>query len=322
MSELPVTLIVPVRDEGKTIRPFLESLLAQSLRPDAIVIADGGSRDDTRERIRRFADEGAPIRLVEDANALPGRGRNLAIRAAETEWVAMTDAGTLVDPDWLRNLVRAARESDASDAVFGTYEPVTPSFFKECLALAFVPPATRIGGRDVRGPSTASMMIRRPVWEALGGFPEDLRACEDLLFFARFAERGYRAAAAPDAVVRWNIPDDARAIFRRFRAYSFHTMKAGLWRSWQFAVLRMYALGAIAVVLAALVHWAFLAALPLGLLLRAHRSIALRGPWLKLERSVGPLTYLGVAGFVLLIDLAMFAGLLEFLLRKRSRNVV
>jgi glycosyltransferase involved in cell wall biosynthesis len=316
--ESTVTLIVPVRNEGATIRPFVESLLRQSVRPVEIVIADGGSADDTREQIRALVAGGAPIRLVEDADALPGRGRNIAIRAAETEWVAMTDAGTLVDRDWLRHLVQALKSAEAPDAVFGTYEPLTETFFAKCLALAFVPPATRIAGEDVRGPSTASMMIRKPVWEALGGFPEDLRACEDLLFFERFWKGRYAAASAPEAVVRWSIPGDLRAVFRRFRTYSFHTLKAGLWKTWHYAVLRMYAAAACAVVLAALVHWAFLVVLPLVLLLRAHRSIRLRGPWLKLGRPAGPGTYLAVAGFVLWIDLAMFAGLVLYMLRRRK----
>jgi glycosyltransferase involved in cell wall biosynthesis len=320
MADHDVTLIVPVRDEARTIDAFVESLLAQSLRPVEIVIADGGSRDDTKARIGKFIAAGAPIRLVEDANALPGRGRNLAIRAARTEWIAMTDAGTLVDDVWLERLVDALPDRENVDAVFGTYEPVIRGRFAECLALAFVPPASKIAGENVRGPSTASMLIRKSAWEALGGFPEDLRACEDLLFFARFDARGLSAAAAPRAVVRWNIPTSVGAVFRRFRVYSTHTIKAGLWRSWHFAVARMYAVGAVFAALGLFVHWAFAVAIPLGLLFRAHRSIRLRGPWLRLSRRVGVLAYLGVAAFILVIDVAMFAGALDFAAsRVRSR---
>jgi hypothetical protein len=81
----------------------------------------------------------------------------------------------------------------------------------------------------------------------------------------------------------------------------------------------MYAVGGVCVALAALHHPLWLLALPLGLLLRAHRSIRLRRPWLKLARPVGPMAYLAVAGFVFWIDLAMFAGLAGFLFRKGRR---
>jgi glycosyltransferase involved in cell wall biosynthesis len=316
MSGLDVTLIVPVRNEAATIGAFVETLLGQTLQPAEIVIADGGSTDDTREILRGFVARGAPIRLVEDPDALPGRGRNLAIREARTEWVAMTDAGTKVDPNWLERLVLASERDPACDVVYGTYQPLMSTFFQKCLALAFVPPEIEIDGKHVRGPSTASMMIRARVWKDVGGFREDLRACEDLLFFSALEAKGVRVAAAPDAFVRWSIPSTFRAVFRRFRAYSLHTLKAGLGRSWHVAVARMYAVAAVCVALAAVTHWALVALVPLGLLARAYRSIRLRGLWIPAIGRVGPLTYVVVAVIILWIDLAMFAGLADFLVRK------
>ena len=42
-----ISVIVPVRDEAQSISALLEGLLAQSRPPDEIVIADGGSIDET-----------------------------------------------------------------------------------------------------------------------------------------------------------------------------------------------------------------------------------------------------------------------------------
>ncbi len=297
-----------MRDEEANIRRVAESLINQRLAPAEIVIADGGSRDNTKAIIREFIEAGHPVRLVEDRDALPGRARNLAIRATTCEWIAMTDAGTIVDKDWLAGL---AREAPSADVVLGTYEPILTSFFKECLALAFVAPAQSVDGLYLRGPSTASILMRKRVWDALGGFPEDLRACEDLLFFDRLAASDFIIKHAPSAIVRWDIPGDLKTVFRRFRTYSLHTLKAGLGNRWHLAVGRMYLVGAVFLVLAVVHHWAWAVLLVMGLAVRTHRSIRARKPSLKLERRTGPRTYLLVSVILLWIDLAAFAGLLD-----------
>src|SRR5262249_43409687 len=204
-SAFPVTVIMPVRNEEPTIRKVIESLLRQSTMPREIVIADGGSTDRTREIITRLKSDGVPLILLEDTDAYPGRARNLAIRSAQGEWIAMTDAGTQLDPIWLEALIQRANAQPNADVVLGTYEPMLGSFFKDCLALAFVAPAARVDNGWLRGPSTASLMIKKSVWQDLGEFPENLRACEDLLFFERLAGSKHNIAVAPEAVVRWSI---------------------------------------------------------------------------------------------------------------------
>ena len=42
-----ISAIVSVRDEAQSISALLDGLLAQSRSPDEIVIADGGSTDET-----------------------------------------------------------------------------------------------------------------------------------------------------------------------------------------------------------------------------------------------------------------------------------
>ena len=314
VSSSSISLIIPVRDEEASIGRVTQSLIDQSLAPAEIVIADGGSTDNTRAIIREFIEAGHPIRLIEDSDALPGRARNLAIGAATSEWIAMIDAGTIVEKDWLANL---ASQSDSADVVLGTYEPILTSFFKECLALAFVAPGRLEGDLYFRGPSTASILMRKQVWDSLGGFPEDLRACEDLIFFDRLETSRFVIKLAPAAIVRWHIPEDLKAVFRRFKTYSLHTLKAGLGNKWHLAVARMYLAGLGLSSLAVIHHWVW-AVLPIiGFALRIHRSIRARKPSLKIKHRIGPHTYVVVGMILLWIDLAAFAGLLNYGFLKR-----
>jgi len=297
----------------------MESLLNQSATPREIVIADGGSTDRTREIISRFKTD-VPVVLVEDRDAYPGRARNLAIRSAKQEWIAMTDAGTQLDSCWLEALIRRRQIQPDAEVVLGTYEPVLGSFFKDCLALAFVAPAARVDNGWLRGPSTASLMIKKSVWQDLGEFPEHLRACEDLLFFERLADSKHTIAIAPEAVVRWSIPDSLAAVFRRFRAYSTHTLKAGLGGRWHRAVIRMYLIALVLVALAVFHHSAWLLVALVALLFRAYRNIGKRSPSLNLSHRIGLHTCGAVAGILLWIDAAAFFGTADYFLKSDKSN--
>ena len=326
---LPVTVVVPARDEESNIQRVIAALLHQTYQPAEIIVADGGSKDRTRDVVKQFSARGEPVRLVEDKDALPGRARNLAIRAARTEWVAMTDAGAEVAQDWIEKLMLetqtrtvsrgAARDSGDCDVVFGSYVPILDSLFRECLALAFVPNPSWIGGRPLRGPSTCSMMIKKSAWESVGGFREDLRACEDLLFFSKLKATGVVTSCAPDALVRWNIPADFAGVFRRFRSYSHHTLKAKLGRTWHVAVAKMYAIGLLFAALSAFAHWAFVIVPVLGLAARVRRSVSSKRQSLPLKHVVAIRHYLLVTIILLVIDLAAFAGVAGFVAEKLRR---
>jgi glycosyltransferase involved in cell wall biosynthesis len=230
-----------VRNEENSIRPLLDSLLDQTLMPAEIVIADGGSTDSTPEIILDYFKKGLPVRLVSEGPALPGRGRNLAAAKASCDWLAFTDGGVVPEPDWLESLARGAATEQEVEVVYGSYEPITGTLFKECAAIAYVPPPVEKDGATLRPRSIVSALMRRDVWERVGGFPEHLRSAEDLLFMNRVEGEGFRTVYAPAAVVHWNVQASLGRTFRRFLAYSISNIRAGLWRQWQAAIFKRYA---------------------------------------------------------------------------------
>jgi glycosyltransferase involved in cell wall biosynthesis len=242
---MKVSVVVPARNEEDSIRGLIEGLLGQTRPPDEIVICDNGSVDRTAAIIESYAAGGAPVRLVRERAGLPGRGRNVAAAHAAHDWLAFIDAGIRPAPDWLAELVARAENSPGVEVVYGGWEPVTDSFFKECAAIAYVPPPAAIegvAGNSMRPRSIASSLVRREVWRRAGGFPEHLRSAEDLLFMNEVERIGARTAYAPRALVRWDIQPTLWRTFRRFVAYSRHNIRAGLWRDWQRAIARRYAL--------------------------------------------------------------------------------
>ena len=224
---MKVSVIVPVRDEEHSIRELLDSLLSQTRPPDEIVITDGGSVDATPQIIDEYIQRGAPVRLIRAGAALPGRGRNLGAAAAQFEWLGFTDAGIRVNRDWLEKLVTRAEQDDSIDIVYGSWQPVTDTFFKECAAIAYVPPPSLRDGIVSRPRFIASTLLRREAWAKVNGFPEDLRSAEDLLFMDRLEEAGYKAVFEPRAQVHWNLRPTLGTTFTRFLVYSRNNIRAG-----------------------------------------------------------------------------------------------
>ncbi|HKV32827.1 MAG TPA: glycosyltransferase [Pyrinomonadaceae bacterium] len=239
---MKVSVIVPVRDEEHSIRELLDSLLKQTRPPDEIVITDGGSVDATPQIIDEYIQQGAPVRLLRAGPALPGRGRNLGAAAAQFEWLAFTDAGIRLNRDWLETLVARAAQDAVVDIVYGSWEPVTDTFFKECAAIAYVPPPSPRDGIVARPRFIASTLLKREAWEKVGGFPEDLRSAEDLLFMDRLEAAGYRAVFEPRAQVHWNLRPTLGTTFKRFLVYSRNNIRAGLFRQWQATIVFRYAI--------------------------------------------------------------------------------
>lgn len=271
---MEISVVVPVRDEEDSIRILLDGLLSQTLPPNEIVITDGGSTDQTREIVEGFISSGAPVRLICEQGSMPGRARNVGVRHARFDWIAFTDAGTRPAPDWLAELANKALDDGAAAVVFGSYEPVVDSFFRECAAIAYVPATTLTPSGPVRPLSIVSALMRRTVWEGVGGFPEHLRSAEDLIFMNRIQAEGYRIARAPGAVVYWTIQPGLWKTFRRFVTYSRNNIRAGLWRKWQAAIFQRYALMGIAAVPAVFLGVEWLAVpILLGLAQLAIRAI-------------------------------------------------
>ncbi len=319
---MKISVLIPVLNEELSILPLLDSLKSQSLTPAEIIIADGGSSDKTIELIEDYDGGTVPIRLIRATHAYPGRGRNLAAAVAANDWIAFIDAGVKPSPNWLEALASAATTTSSPDVIYGSYQPVTDTFFKECAAIAFVPPPAIINGEPMRARSTASMMIRRVVWQKAGGFPEDLRSAEDLLFMDKIDELAFQIAHAPKAVVSWGIQPTLLKTFQRFVAYSYNNIRARLWRSWQARILKRYGVLTLIFLVTFFMdpQW-LLVPFGLWLLMLLLRALAAsRKNRLSYPASPGKylLRLFVIALIIAVIDAAAIAGSIWWLLTDRS----
>lgn len=214
-----VSLCATLFNEADSVAAWLDSVLAQTRPPDEIVLCDAGSTDGTIEHIERGAARDSRIRLLVEHGANVPEGRNAAIEAASCPLVAITDAGTILDAEWLERLI-APLEADPSLAVSaGFYRPAGRNEFERVLATV-ITPQLRDLPTDGFPPSSRSVAFRKSWWERVGGYPSWLRAGEDLVFDFRLREMGARFAFAPDAIVSWYPRPGLRDFFAQYRHYA------------------------------------------------------------------------------------------------------
>lgn len=306
-ASLRVSVVVPVRNEEQSLQTLITSLLRQTFPPSEVIIVDGGSDDDTASLARHLTKGDERFRIVEAGNATPGRGRNVGIIAARHDWIALTDAGIRVEPTWLERLVQVIETDPGVAIVYGNYEPVTESFFESCAALSYPAPKSRRAEGWIRAPFIASSLLRRDVWQSIGGFP-DLRAAEDLIFMEQIEKRGFKIGWAPTATVWWQLQPSLRRTFRKFVVYSRHNVWANRQRYWHYGIARQYAIALLFIALA-LLHSAWWGiVLVIGLAARVLKSIWRRRENRGLLWTLNPLRFFGVAVILLCIDLATFVG--------------
>jgi dolichol-phosphate mannosyltransferase len=110
-----VSIVLPVLNEESRIEPCLVSLLGQGQEVAEILVVDGGSRDGTRQIVRRFTERDDRVRLV-DASPVPGNwnGKAWGLQAGldhvsdKSAWVCTIDADVRTQPSAIARTVHYA----------------------------------------------------------------------------------------------------------------------------------------------------------------------------------------------------------------------
>jgi glycosyltransferase involved in cell wall biosynthesis len=224
-----VALVVTVLDEATTIDALLASVAAQTRPPDEIRLVDGGSSDDTVARARAWAARGLPVVVDERPGANIAAGRNAAIAATGAPLIAVADAGVVLAPDWLERLLQPFADP-AVDVVSGFFRAAPRSAFEQALGATTLPAESDVQPERFL-PSSRSVAFRRAAWARVGGYPEWLDYCEDLVFDLALRRAGCRFVWEPRALAYFRPRHSLRAFCRQYYYYARGDGKADLWRT-------------------------------------------------------------------------------------------
>ncbi len=226
-ENVAVSLIITTYDWKEALELSLLSALCQTQPPDEIIIADDGSREDTRDLICRIArDHRVPIYHIwqKDKGFRAAQIRNKALAKATGEYIIFIDGDIILHKAFLEDHAKVARRRFFSQ---GSRVLLTPSksaqvlqekqlcfsFFenglinrKNSIHSVFLSRLVTRKSMNLHGIRTCNFAFWRADGIAVNGFNEDFEGWgrEDSEFAARLMSSG---------VQRQTI---------RFRALSFH----------------------------------------------------------------------------------------------------
>ncbi len=226
MIKQPASIVATVRNEKETIVAFVESLLNQSYKPAEIIIVDGVSLDGTRELLEEYSGRGEIILISEDCNI--AQGRNIGIRRARSEIIAVTDAGCIVTESWLENIMNCFANEPRPDVVAGNFRFICHTMFEEVVSLATFSPDRDETEAARYYPSSRSIAFTKSAWNKARGYPEWLYAAEDTLFNIRLRQLGCHFVFARDAIVRWRPRETWKALARQRLNFARGNARVGI----------------------------------------------------------------------------------------------
>ena len=221
-----VAILLPVLNEGANIDHCLQSLADQDF-PGAIeiLVADGGSTDDTLDRLGRWSDQVNNLRIYENPDRVQSAGLNLLAEVAHSDILIRADAHTLYAPDYVSRSV-AALEGNSDAAVGGPMVAEGISDFGRAVAVAFRSPLAIGPARfhHATRPTEADTVylgaMHKATWDSLGGMRAlPSRVAEDADFYYRLRKAGGRVLVDPAIVSTYRPRETITDLWRQFYRY-------------------------------------------------------------------------------------------------------
>lgn len=305
MSVRTISLILTLLNESSTIAGLRDSIDRQTRLPDEVVVVDGGSSDDTLDLLSVWSSEASyPIKVLPVPGCGIAEGRNIAISEAIGEVVSITDGGSILPDTWIEDLSRAIE--DGANVASGFFYSSRSEGVGAIVGAVITPTLDEIDP-DSFLPSSRSIALERRAALDVGGYPEWLDYCEDLVFDIELRQRGYLFVFVPSAAVGWDARSTLGSYAKQYYRYARGDGKAGLWPKRHAVRYLAYAMGLFLLLVSRRV--------PLLLLpLFAGVGVHLRRPYQRLLHSKDRLNYSHmkglalVPGIVLLGDLSKMAG--------------
>ena len=210
MSDLTISVILPVWNGGAMFQRCLAALAESTARPHELIVVDDGSTDDSRRWAKAA---GACVLTAERPGSGPALARNHAARHATGDLLFFVDADVQIRPDTLAHIQRAFAEDPGLAALFGSYDdaPGDPGFLSQYKNLQhhYVHQRASVEATTFWSGCGA---IRRELFGQFGGFSSRyaLPSIEDIELGSALTQAGHRIRLDKSLQVKhlkhWTLP--------------------------------------------------------------------------------------------------------------------
>lgn len=196
-----VSVIIPAFNAERYIREAIDSVLAQTHRDLEVIVVDDSSTDGTPALLQAYGDR---IHVIRKRNGGAAAARNAGANAARGEWLAFLDADDVWEPAKLERqlAVTTGPCSYTNRTNIGARGDV-PELQSEVTAMhqgdVFEP--LLLEGNFM---TSSSVMVRRDVFQRLGGFTTSEKNAEDWDLWLRVAA-DHEVSYCPEPLVRYRF---------------------------------------------------------------------------------------------------------------------
>jgi len=239
-SAMPfVSVILPIRNEAAFIERGLASVLRQTYPNDRmeVIVADGMSTDDSRERIIGLAAKSeVPISIVDNIKKIAPTGLNRAIEEAIGEVIIRVDGHCEIEPDYIANCVELL-QSGRAEGVGGPIETVGETPRAAAISMA-MSSKFGVGGSAFRTVKDREMFTdtvafpgyTRKIIDQAGAFNEELIRNQDDEYNFRIRKLGGRILLSPLIRSRYYSRSTFASLWKQYFQYGY----------WKVRVLQMH----------------------------------------------------------------------------------
>jgi hypothetical protein len=199
------SVIIAAYQASEFIGDAIGSILAQTLPPIEIIVCDDGSTDDLDAALAPYADQ---ITLLRKENGGEASAKNMAMRAASCEFLAILDADDIYFPDRLEALAElSASRPDLDILTADCLVVANGRYIRNCYGGRY-----RFEVRDQRrgilernfvGPG--QMAVRRKALLAVGGFDQSFRHATDWDCWIRMIFSGSRVGLVNEPLAEYRV---------------------------------------------------------------------------------------------------------------------
>ncbi len=189
-----ISVIIPLFNKEREIVRSLQSVLNQSFSHFEIVVIDDGSTDHSVKRVEQIDDP--RIKIIRQTNAGVAAARNRGVAEARYDWVALLDADDEWREDFLTQMFDLIQRYPQCAVHACGYDfcddrgKITPARFRRIKFTeehGIMENYFEIACHSHPPLCSSAVVIRKTALMAIGGFPTDIQAGEDLLTWARLA---------------------------------------------------------------------------------------------------------------------------------------
>ena len=178
IMKLPLSIIIPTKNEEAYLARLLQSIKIQTAEPTEIIIADAHSTDRTREIARLYN-----CKIVTGGNH-PGIGRNRGAVVAQSPLLLFLDADVVLpDTDFLVTSVQEFHERGLGVAC--CLAEITSDKILDRIGVGLVNTYFFVTETFMKNGVGYCTFIRKDVHEAIGGYNETIVITEDQDYVAR-----------------------------------------------------------------------------------------------------------------------------------------